>query len=148
MSRNFRPFFCLKDSTWTPYEQAKTVSRIFSFSWRYSPAKFENRVSTKSRTTRTHVFPEYEKVRKTIFACSYGAQDEYFKQKMFKKSRDTVPLMQMFTYSNREQIQHGLLYLTQHQMTKIENILFSLYNLRTFYFIYCQEFANTQFLTM
>ena len=28
--------FGLKDSTWTPYEQAKMVSRTFSFSQRYS----------------------------------------------------------------------------------------------------------------
>ena len=37
--------FCLKDSTWAPYEKAKTVSRNFSFSWRYLIAKFENQVS-------------------------------------------------------------------------------------------------------
>ena len=29
-------FFCFKDSTWAPYEQTKTVSRTFLFSWRYS----------------------------------------------------------------------------------------------------------------
>ena len=34
-SGDFRPFFCLKDSTWAPYEQKKTVSR------RNSIAKFE-----------------------------------------------------------------------------------------------------------
>ena len=38
-------FICLKDSTWAPYEQAKTVSRTFSFSRRYSIAKFEKPVS-------------------------------------------------------------------------------------------------------
>ena len=31
VSRDFWPFFCLKDSTWAPYEQAKTVSRTYSF---------------------------------------------------------------------------------------------------------------------
>ena len=37
VSRDFWPiFFCLKDSTWVPYEQAKTVSRTFSFLQRYS----------------------------------------------------------------------------------------------------------------
>ena len=32
----FLTFFGLKDSTWTPSEQAKTVSQNFSFSQRYS----------------------------------------------------------------------------------------------------------------
>ena len=45
---------------------------------------------------RTHVFREYlrenKKVRETVFACSYGAQVESFKQKNGQKSRDTVPL--------------------------------------------------------
>ena len=93
-------------------------------------------------------FPNTKKFAKIFLPVHMGPRTNILSKKMFKKSRDTVPLMQMITYSNREQIQHGLLYLTQHQMTKIENILFSLYNLRTFYFIYCQEFANTQFLTM
>ena len=36
---------------------------------------------------------ENEKVRETVFACSYGAQVESFKQKKNgQKSRDTVPL--------------------------------------------------------
>ena len=35
---------------------------------------------------------ENEYVRKTIFACFYGAQVEYFKQKKDQKSRDAVPL--------------------------------------------------------
>ena len=36
---------------------------------------------------------ENEKDRNTIFACSYGAQVESFKQKLnCQKSRDTVPL--------------------------------------------------------
>ena len=34
---------------------------------------------------------ENEKVRETVFACSYGAQVESFKQKKGRKSRDTVP---------------------------------------------------------
>ena len=38
-----------KKSTWAPYEQAKTVSRTFSFSRRYLIAKFENRISTRTR---------------------------------------------------------------------------------------------------
>ena len=33
---------------------------------------------------------ENEKVRETVFACSYGAQVESFKQIKFIKSRDTV----------------------------------------------------------
>ena len=38
MSRDFRPIFCLKFSTWAPEEQAKMVSRTFSFLQRYSIA--------------------------------------------------------------------------------------------------------------
>ena len=50
VSRDFRPlFFCLKDSTWALYEQAKAVSRILSFSRRLSIAKFVNRVSSNDR---------------------------------------------------------------------------------------------------
>ena len=36
VSRDFWPFFLLKDSTWAPYEQAKIVSWTFSFLRRYS----------------------------------------------------------------------------------------------------------------
>ena len=36
----------LKDSTWAPYEQEKTVSQTFSFAQRYSITTFENRVSS------------------------------------------------------------------------------------------------------
>ena len=36
VSRDFCIFFCLKDSTWSAYEQTKTVSRNFSFSWIYT----------------------------------------------------------------------------------------------------------------
>ena len=49
----FDHFFGLKDSTWAPYEQAKTVSQNFLFSRRYSIAKFVNCVS--ALTTLTHV---------------------------------------------------------------------------------------------
>ena len=45
----FDDFFCLKDYTWVPYEQAKTVSRTFSLSQRYLIAHFENRVSAWTR---------------------------------------------------------------------------------------------------
>ena len=31
VSRDFLSFFCLKDSTWAPYEQTQTVLRTFSF---------------------------------------------------------------------------------------------------------------------
>ena len=41
-------------------------------------------MSAKSLTMRTHVFRDYlyetEKVLETLFACSYGAQVETFKQ--------------------------------------------------------------------
>ena len=61
VSRDFWPFFfCLKDSTWAPYEQAKTVSRTFSFSRRYSRKtcvrvvnKYADTVSAYSTTTPT-----------------------------------------------------------------------------------------------
>ena len=33
-----------------------------------------------------------EKVRETVFACSYGAQVQSFKQNNGRKSRDIVPL--------------------------------------------------------
>ena len=35
LSLSYIVFFCLKDSTWAPYEQTKKVSRTFSFSRRY-----------------------------------------------------------------------------------------------------------------
>ena len=35
---------------------------------------------------------ENEKVRKTVFSCSYGAQIECFKQNKCRKSCDTVPV--------------------------------------------------------
>ena len=38
----FNHFLGLEDSTWAPYEQAKTVLRNFFISRRYSIAKFEN----------------------------------------------------------------------------------------------------------
>ena len=41
--------FCSKDSTWDPHDQAKTVSRNFSFSGRYSITTFENLVFGYSR---------------------------------------------------------------------------------------------------
>ena len=38
-------FFGSLDSIWAPHEQAKMVSRIFSFSQTFAITKFENRVS-------------------------------------------------------------------------------------------------------
>ena len=43
-------------------------------------------------TTLTPRVRENGKVRETVFACSYVAQVESFKQKYGQKSRDTVPL--------------------------------------------------------
>ena len=47
-------------------------------------------------TTRTHVFCEYlrenEKVRETVFACSYGAQIEYFTPTKMVKNFVTLSL--------------------------------------------------------
>ena len=48
VSRDFWPFFCLKDSTWAPYEQAKTVSRTYSF---FAKIFAKKRMSAKSTTT-------------------------------------------------------------------------------------------------
>ena len=50
----FDHFINLIDSTWAPYEQAKTVSRSFSYLQRYFIGKWENHVSAQSTTTRTH----------------------------------------------------------------------------------------------
>ena len=48
MSWDFHPFLT-KNSAWTPYEQAKMVQEIFSFSRRYLP-KCKKSVSTTKRT--------------------------------------------------------------------------------------------------
>ena len=58
VSRDFQHFFLffLKDSIWATNKQAKTVSQTFSFSRRYSIAKFENHVSTQSTTTPKFFF--------------------------------------------------------------------------------------------
>ena len=45
-----------RDSTWAPYEQAKTVLRNFSFSRKYLFSKFKNRVSAQSTTQQTPNF--------------------------------------------------------------------------------------------
>ena len=41
---------------------------------------------------------EKERVRETVFACSYGAQVESYKQKNRRKSRDTVPALKAWFY--------------------------------------------------
>ena len=46
-------FFCLKDSTWAPYEHRQKQFCKLSFSQRSSIAKFENRESALSTPTRT-----------------------------------------------------------------------------------------------
>ena len=81
-------------------------TQVTFFAWLFlqynicgNPSKFSDSVSlVRVRVvvdTRTHVFREYlrenEKVRETIFAYSYGAQVESFKQKSGQKC-DTVPL--------------------------------------------------------
>ena len=84
VSRDFLPlFFCLKDSIWSPYEQAETVWRNFY----YFVNIFAKKVCLRSRWLRGHAnfelnnwwFREIEKVRVTVLACSYGAQIECFK---------------------------------------------------------------------
>ena len=84
MSRDLNHhFFCLKDSTWAPYEQGKTVSRTFWFckDIRSQISKIacprrclpvRGHVVSVVTTTRAHVFREYlrenEKIRETVFA--------------------------------------------------------------------------------
>ena len=46
----FLPFICLKDSTWAPQEQTKTVQQTFLFLRRYSRKTALKLVSTKSTT--------------------------------------------------------------------------------------------------
>ena len=43
---------------------------------------YSDTVSAKSTTTRTHVFRKDEQFLKTVFACSFGAQVEFFDQKV------------------------------------------------------------------
>ena len=64
----FKTFFCLKDSTWAPYEQAKTVSQTFQFSQRYSIAKLKNRVFVQTTTSRTQVFSQISSRKTKNFA--------------------------------------------------------------------------------
>ena len=97
MSRDFQKlYFCLKDSTWTPYEQTKTVFQTFSFSQRYT-------ITIVSLVQGVFIFLNYcyrgcihihelffrlnfsrlssrkqKKFLKTVFACPYGAQVEFF----------------------------------------------------------------------
>ena len=97
MSRDFQKlFFCLKDSTWTPYEQTKTVFQTFSFSQRYT-------ITIVSLVQGVFIFLNYcyrgciniyelffrlnfsrlssrkqKKILETVFACPYGAQVEFF----------------------------------------------------------------------
>ena len=52
MSQDFWPFFSLKDSTWAPYEQAKTVLRTFLFLQRYS----QKNVYPRSQRIRWHTW--------------------------------------------------------------------------------------------
>ena len=50
---------------------------------------------------------ENEKVReKYVFACSYGAQVEFFKQKNDRKSRDTLPLNKVTYWSRNFTVQY------------------------------------------
>ena len=52
----FKHFFIFKESTCTPYEQAKKVSQTFLFLQRYSIAKFKNRMSAQSTTMQKGSF--------------------------------------------------------------------------------------------
>ena len=65
----FDPYF-FAQRIWASYEQAKIVSRTFSFSWRYSIKNFE--------------------IRETVWACSYGAHVEFVF--LIKKDRKSVTL--------------------------------------------------------
>ena len=50
--------------------------------------------------SNVNIFHEYlrenKKVQETVFACSYWARLEYFKQKQGQKSHDTVPLSYLY----------------------------------------------------
>ena len=108
----FNAFLYLKKLHLSPYQKAKTVSRIFSFSRRYS-RKTCARVVVTTLTTwpRTgkqrrgqaiieicdRISLQNQKVRETVLPCSYGAQVESFKQKNDgRKSRDNVHLSSDF----------------------------------------------------
>ena len=83
------PFSCLKYSSWAPYEQAKTVSRTFSFLRRYSRKSCVCVVVDYADTRFSNFAIEYlrenEICRKTVFACSYEPLDESFKQQKWSK---------------------------------------------------------------
>ena len=75
VSRDFRPLlFCSKDSTWAPYEPAKTVSRTFSFSRRFS-------------IFDVHIVNDYDDTYPrsndfvTVFAFSFGAKVDFLDKK-------------------------------------------------------------------
>ena len=70
-------FFCLKDSTWAPYEQTKKVSRTFSFSRRYLRKKCVRVVNNNMyicTTTLTHgklfFFGKGKKLTKSNNKCN------------------------------------------------------------------------------
>ena len=70
-------FFCLKDSTWAPYEHTKKVSRTFSFSRRYLRKKCVRVVNNNMyicTTTLTHgklfFFGKGKKLTKSNNKCN------------------------------------------------------------------------------
>ena len=71
-------------------------------------------MSTQSLTTPTHVFREYlcenKQFRKTVFACSYGVQIEFFDKKICKIFRDTVPLTSNYGMSKKSNVDLYFLY--------------------------------------
>ena len=70
--------------------------------WKYENKKLPNAkiafprchgyVNTQFSNFVIECLPENQKVSKTILACLCGAQVQSFKQKIVKKSRETVPL--------------------------------------------------------
>ena len=84
----FDHFFGLKDSTWAPHEQAKTFSRTFSISRRYSQKTcghevddYADTVSAQSMTTRTlcqrnAIFKQIIKLHFRYFFCFYFFQSK------------------------------------------------------------------------
>ena len=77
VSRDFWPFFLLKDSTWAPYEQAKIVSWTFSFLRRYS-RKICVRLVNDYAETGVSVVNNYADTRFSNFAIEYLRENEKF----------------------------------------------------------------------
>ena len=81
VSRDFRPFFCLKDIIWAPYEQAKTVSRTYRFR--------EDVPSLTSKIT----CPGSQRLRRHAVFSLKGQCHEMFCHFLFNESKPSGPLI-------------------------------------------------------